>query len=105
MLNTILVIVAIAILLFVAFKMIKVILRVAFVVLLLLIAYFTNPALERHQQAVEKKAEEESTKVNLRHVHVSDYKVFSITKINRKEGERWVGIGAFTKVWIVKSLL
>lgn len=104
MLNTILVIIAIAILLFLAFRMIKVILRVAFVVLLLLIAYFTNPGLERHQQAVEKKAEEQSVEIDPQQVRIYDCKVFSFTKVKQGEKESWVGIGAFTKVWIVRSL-
>lgn len=104
MMNTVLIIIAIALLLFLAFRMIKVILRIAAVVLLLLVAYFTNPGLERHQQAVEKKAEEHSVKIDPEQVRIYDCKVFSFTKIKQGEKESWVGIGAFTKVWIVRGL-
>ena len=102
--NTILIVVAAAIILFVIFKMMKVILRIALVALVFIIAYLTNPDLEHHQQAVKKKAEAESLKINKSRVHIRDYKVFSLTKVAYEEEESLVGIGAFTRVWIFRSL-
>jgi hypothetical protein len=103
--NILLAVVAAVIILFLLFRMVKVIIRIALVALFFIVAYFTNPDLEHHQQAVKKKAAERSVKINKNDVHVRDYKILSFTKVSHAEEESWVGIGAFTKVWIVGSLL
>jgi hypothetical protein len=102
--NTILIIVVIAVILFVLFRMMKMILRLLLLFAVVVAAYLTNPSPEKHQEAVQRKADEQDVTVRNKNIQVTDYKVFSLTNIADKKDTHCVGIGAFTKVWVFGKL-
>ncbi|HYG17596.1 MAG TPA: hypothetical protein VD816_01660 [Ohtaekwangia sp.] len=102
--NTIIIIVVVALALFLLFRMMKLILRLVLVFLIAAVAYLTNPAPEKHQEAMHRKADQQDVRVSNKNIQVKDYKVFSLTNINEKKDTHCVGIGAFTKVWIFGQL-
>jgi ABC-type multidrug transport system fused ATPase/permease subunit len=101
---TVLIIAAVIVVLYILFKIFKLITRLLLIAIFLVLAYLTNPGLEKHQQAVEKKAERTNTKLRGRNVSVSDFKIFSLTKISDDDHNKVVGAGLFTKVWIFRAL-
>lgn len=101
---TILVIAAVIIVLYILFKIFKLITRLLLIAVFLIIAYFTNPGLEKHTQAVQAKAEKDNVKFRNKSVTVSDFKIFSLTKVSSEDDERLVGAGLFTRVWIFRAL-
>jgi membrane protein required for beta-lactamase induction len=101
--STILAIVVVAIVLFLLFKVFKLVLRLLLVVVFLGIAYLTNPDLEDHQQAVKEKAESNNTSLSGKTVAVSDYLIFSFTRIIEGDDDKLVGVGLFTVVWIFRT--
>jgi hypothetical protein len=98
--NTFLAIIIVVVVLFLLFKVFKLILRLIVVIVFLLLAYFTNPNLEKHIHAVDEKAEAAHQSVSLRHVHRKDYKIFSLTEWQNGDDSKIIGAGMFTKVWI-----
>jgi len=66
-------------------------------VIVLAIAYFSNPDKENHLEGLQSlighvKIKDDALKVD-------DYKVFSLAKAKVKGEEKLVGFGAFGKVW------
>lgn len=100
----ILTIVVVVVVLFILFKVFKIAIRLALVFVFLVIAYFTNPNADDHRRAVKEKALETNVKLNGRTIQISDYKIFSLTKLVSDEEEKLVGVGLFTKVWIFRDL-
>ena len=102
----IIVIVAVAlIVLFVLFKIFKAFIKwgIIILVLVLVVAYFTNPEELTHHKGLKDVKKDITDKLK-----IDDYKIFSLTKAKVKGEEKIVGIGAFGKVWyfddIEKSL-
>lgn len=96
--HLILVVIVIAVVLYILFKAAKVMIKVVAVLAILLAAYFTNPDIDDHRDAVAKKAAAENISFERNTINIKDWKVMSVT-----EGENGIiGIGAFTKVWIFR---
>jgi hypothetical protein len=101
---TILVIAAVIVVLYILFKIFKLITRLLLIAIFLIIAYLTNPGIEKHTLAVKTKAEKNNVKFHNKNVTVSDFKIFSLTKVTSDDHERLVGVGLFTRVWIFRTL-
>ena len=101
---TILVIAAVIVVLYILFKIFKLITRLLLIAIFLIIAYLTNPSLEKHTLKVKEKAEKDHVKFGNKSVAISDFKIFSLTKIVHGDDERLVGAGLFTRVWIFRAL-
>ncbi|HZI24509.1 MAG TPA: hypothetical protein VFD46_05505 [Chryseolinea sp.] len=90
--------------LFILFKIFKAFIKwgLLILVLVLVVAYFTNPEELTHHKGLN------NVKENINKLKIDDYKIFSLTKAKVKGEEKIVGIGAFGKVWyfddIEKSL-
>lgn len=96
--HLILIVIVVAVVLYILFKAAKVMIQVVAVLAILLAAYFTNPDIDDHRDAVTKKAAADNTTVERNTIKIRDWKVMSVT-----EGENGIiGIGAFTKVWIFR---
>lgn len=102
--STILTIIVAVILLVLLFKFLKILARLVFFAVLLVIAYFTNPRLDEHREAVRKEAAEEGVSLSGKEVTIQNVFAFSITQIQEGEKKRAVGVGAFAKVFIFGSL-
>jgi len=100
---TILTIAAIIIILFLLFKIFKILTRIILIVVFLVIAFLTNPRLEQHQHAAQKKAKAENIHLNERDVMVKDLAVASVTQIKQDQGTKTIGIGLFTRVFIFRD--
>ncbi len=98
----ILIVIVAAVVLYVLFKAAKLLLRIVLVLVISGAAYFTNPELGNHRQAVEQKANAFDVDVSHDEITHTDYKLFSVTKTLDDGHEALIGIGAFTKVWIFK---
>lgn len=101
---TILVIAAVIVVLYILFKIFKLITRLLLIAVFLIIAYLTNPSLEKHTLAVKAKAEKDNVKFQNKSVTVNDFKIFSLTKVTSDDDKRLVGAGLFTRVWIFRAL-
>jgi hypothetical protein len=97
----IIVLVAVVVL-YILFKAAKMLLRIVMVLVILSVAYLTNPDLGIHRKAVEKKADENAVNMADKEITRTDYKIFSLTKIKEGDHESLIGVGAFTRVWIFK---
>ncbi|WP_437919373.1 DUF4359 domain-containing protein [Sphingobacterium sp. LRF_L2] len=94
-------------------------------IVLMLVAFFTNPSNEQHEEAVRIKALEllqqhtgknnDNNVLNLgvqlfgntlvdqfmkNHIHVQNYYLFSVTKVTWEDKEQIIGLGMFKKVWL-----
>lgn len=96
---TLLIVIAI---LFILFKVFKMLFSLLWVVAFFVIAYFTNPEYSKHEEALMQKASASGEKVTGKYMEVDDYKVVSLTKVGKER--KLVGIGAFTQVWIFGDL-
>lgn len=88
--------------LFILFKIFKAFLKWGIIILLLLlaVAYFTNPEESTHHKNLKDTVKDLSLKkVKEKFIKVEDYKIFSVTKVTIKGEEKIVGVGAFGKVW------
>ena len=98
------------------------------VIVLMLVAFWTNPTKEQHEEAVRAKAilllkEQAGTKnrsivdfgVQLfgntlidqfmkNHIKTDNYYLFSVTKVYWENQETILGVGAFKKVWLSKKI-
>lgn len=101
---TILVVAAVIVVLYILFKIFKLITRLLFIAIFLVIAYLTNPGLEKHTLKVKEKAAHDNAKLRNKSVAISDFKIFSLTKVVDGDDERLVGAGLFTRVWIFRAL-
>jgi hypothetical protein len=92
--------------LYIVFRIFKTILKwllIIFVVVLA-VAYFSNPDQSHHWQGIRDKAKE-MVKVEDDALQISDYKVVSIARIRKGGKEKIVGVGAFGKVWYFEDVL
>src|SRR5687768_319148 len=91
--------------LFILCKIFKAFIKWVMLVLVLIrvVAYFTNPEELTHHKGLKDVKENITDKLK-----IDDYKIFSLTKVKVKGEEKIVGFGAFGKVWyfddIEKSL-
>ena len=98
----ILIVVVAAVVLYILFKAAKLLLRIVLVLVILGVAYLTNPDLGKHREAVDQKSKAFDIDVSHDEITRTDYKLFSLTKRSDDGHESLIGIGAFTKVWIFK---
>lgn len=99
--TTILSIAAVAVILYILFKVFKLLTRIIIIAVFLLIAYFTNPGIKKHENAVHAK----NSKINISNrVSIKDLKVASLTQLKTKGEIEVVGMGAFTRVWIFRDM-
>lgn len=98
----ILIVVVAAVVLYILFKAAKILLRIVLLLVILGVAYLTNPELGKHREAVDQKASTYDVDVSNNEITRTDYKLFSLTKTLDDGHESLIGIGAFTKVWIFK---
>lgn len=102
--STILIIIAIAIILFIAFKVFKLITRIILIFIFLALAYFTNPGIERHENAVKKRSGGKLATLIPGRIVVKDLQVASITQVKSLNGDtKNIGIGMFTQVFIFRD--
>lgn len=88
--------------LFFLFKLVKAFLKWSIILLIacLVVAYFTNPQEAKHMESLSETVKDLPVKkVRKKFVHVTDYKIFSLTKVTVDGKEKIVGIGAFGKIW------
>jgi ABC-type transport system involved in cytochrome bd biosynthesis fused ATPase/permease subunit len=104
--ETILIGAAALIILYVIFRIFKAILKwvIILIVVVLALAYFTNPDESTHRENLKNKAKELSVKIRQKLVAVDDYKIFSLIKVKVDGEEKIVGIGAFGQVWYFDDL-
>ena len=104
--ETFIIIILAIVVLFVAFRILKTLLKwlVIAVVVLLAIAFFSNPDEAHHKHALKEIAKNFPVKIKDNAIQVDDYKIFSITKVKIDGKERIAGIGAFGKVWYFDDL-
>ena len=103
----IVIIVAVGILaLFIVFRIFKTLLKWLLIVLVvvLAIAYFSNPDESSHKQGFREWTKSLPVKIEDNAIQVDDYKVFSVTKVKIDGKEKITGVGAFGKVWYFDDL-
>jgi hypothetical protein len=95
-----------ALALYIIFRIFKTILKwlLIIAVLVLAVAYFSNPDQSPEWQTMRKKAKE-LVKIEDSALQVSDYKIVSIARVKKNGKERIVGIGAFGKVWYFEDVM
>jgi hypothetical protein len=99
----ILIVIVGAVVLYLLFKAAKIMLRIVIVLVILGIAFLTNPELGKHREAVDRKAETNDVNLSKQEITRDDYKLFSLTRIQEDDSQpSLIGIGAFTRVWIFK---
>jgi len=91
---------------YIVFRIFKALIKWVLIILVvvLAIAYFSNPDKENHLKGLRSKIENLPVKVKDDALQVDDYKVFSITKVKVKGEEKIVGFGAFGKVWYFEDI-
>jgi hypothetical protein len=104
LISTGLAIVAIAVILYILFKVFKFITRLILIVIFLVLAYVTNPSIIRHQAAIDARAEKTNASLKGWDLKVTDLRIASITKITDGTETKIVGLGAFTRVWIFRNV-
>jgi hypothetical protein len=99
--QTIVVVILIAIGLFIILKVFKTILKwvLIAVVAVVAIAYFSNPDESNHKRSLKEIGQKLDIKIKDDAIQVDDYKIFSVTKVKVDGKEKITGIGAFGKVW------
>ena len=104
--QTVIIILAVLVGLYLLFRIFKAMLKwlLLGLVVLLAIAYFSNPEEDDHITGLKKTAKELRVKVREKTIDVDNYKIFSLTKVKVNGEEKVVGIGAFGKVWYFNEL-
>jgi hypothetical protein len=99
--QTIVVVILIAVALFIVFRIFKAIIKwiLIIVVAVFAIAYFSNPDESNHKRSLKDLGQNLNIKIKDDAIQVDDYKVFSVTKVKVDGKEKITGIGAFGKVW------
>ena len=99
--ETIVVVILIAVGLFIVLRIFKAILKwvLIAVVAVVAIAYFSNPSESNHKRSLKEIGQKLDIKIKDDAIQVDDYKVFSVTKVKVDGKEKITGIGAFGKVW------
>ncbi len=101
--STIITIAVIIVVFIILFKVFKWVLRLLVLVVFLLIAFVTNPPVEAHREAVERKAAKENSDVEHVTIEADDYYVFSLTHSVTRGERKLIGAGAFTQVVIFRQ--
>ena len=99
--QTIIIVVAVILGIFIVVKIFKTIIKwvLIAVVVVLGIAYFSNPNESNHKRSIKDLGESFDVKIKDDAIQVDDYKIFSVTKVKVDGKEKITGIGAFGKVW------
>lgn len=86
---------------FIAYKIFTALLKwiIIGLVVVLAIAYFSNPDESNHKKKFKEMVKNLPVKVKDDSIQVDDYKVFSLVKARVKGEKKTVGVGAFGKVW------
>jgi energy-coupling factor transporter transmembrane protein EcfT len=92
--------------LYVAFRIFKTLLKwlLIAVVVVLAIAFFSNPDEADHKHGVKQLSKDFPVKIKDNSIQVNDYKIFSIVKVKMDGKEETAGIGAFGRVWYFDDL-
>lgn len=91
---------AIIVIFVILYKIFRFVISLLLIGLFLVIAYFTNPTEEMHRSAVLQKAERSDTPMRGKKVRRENYYIFSLTRIDHRDGHTVIGAGAFTQVFI-----
>lgn len=104
--QTIIIVIAAIIALFIVFKIFKTLLKWLLIVavIALAIAFFSNPDESAHKKSLKEMAKSLRVKIKDSAVSVDDYKILSVAKVKVDGKERIAGIGAFGKVWYFDDL-
>lgn len=104
--ETIIIIVISIAVLFIVVKIFKALLKwlVIGVLIVLAIAFFSNPDESDHKKGLKEIARNLPVKIKDNAISVDDYKILSIAKIKIDGVEKVAGIGAFGKVWYFDDL-
>lgn len=104
--ETIIVVAVAIIALFIVFRIFKTLLKwlLIGVVVVLAIAFFSNPDESNHKKGFKEWTENLPVKIEDNAIKVDDYKVFSVTKVKVDGKEKITGVGAFGKVWYFNDL-
>jgi hypothetical protein len=99
--ETIVVVVIGIVALFIVYRIFKTLVKwlLIVIVVVLAIAFFSNPDESSHKKGLKEWTKNLPVKVEDNAIKVDDYKVFSITKIKVNGKEKITGVGAFGKVW------
>jgi energy-coupling factor transporter transmembrane protein EcfT len=95
--------VVVVLIFFLLYKIFRFIISILLVGLLALIAYFTNPSLEKHREAVQAKARKENISMRNKKVDRESFYIFSMTRVKEGADFKVVGAGAFTKVIVFRN--
>jgi hypothetical protein len=100
-LNTILVIAASILAVYIVFKILKTLVKWVIIIglVVLVIAFLSNPKEADHRSQLKALIPDVSVKIKDNAIQVDDYQVFSVTKVTVDGKERIAGVGAFGKVW------
>lgn len=91
---------AIIIIFIILYKIFRFVISLLLIGLFLVIAYFTNPTEEMHRNAVLQKAERTDASMRGKKVRRENYYIFSLTRIDHRDGHSIVGAGGFTQVFV-----
>ena len=99
--QTIVVVILVVVGIFIVVRIFKTIVKwiLIAVVVVIAIAYFSNPDESNHKRTLKELGKKLDVKIKDDAIQVDDYKVFSVTKVKVDGKERITGIGAFGKVW------
>jgi hypothetical protein len=68
-----------------------------------MIAYVTNPSVENHKEAVQKKAAKEGISLRHKKVERENYYLFSLTRLSQGDEGKVIGAGGFTQVIVFRK--
>ncbi len=104
--ESIVVIILVVLVLFIVFKIIKTFFKwlLIGIVVVLAIAYFSNPDEFAHKKGLRDLTKNLSVKIKDNAIQVDNYKVFSLTKVKIDGKDKITGVGAFGKVWYFDDL-
>ena len=104
--ETIIIIIVAALALYIVFRIFKTLIKwlLIVVVVVLAIAFFSNPDESKHRHGLKELTENLRVKIKDDAIQVDDYKIFSVTKVKVNGKEKITGIGAFGKVWYFDDL-
>jgi hypothetical protein len=97
--ESVVVVAAVLLALYLVFRVFKTILKwlVIGVVVVLAIAYFSNPDSRAHHDKLTSMRKE--IRRDVKGIKFDDYKIFSLSRRKVNGEEKIVGVGAFGKVW------
>jgi hypothetical protein len=99
----IIVLILVVVVFFILYKIFKFIISVILILVFMLLAFLTNPSLEMHERAVQRKATQTDTALKGKRVQRDNFYLFSLTEIIEGKDRSLVGAGAFTQVFIFKK--